>query len=116
MSVIFGAHISISKGLVKAVDRANDLGCQVMQIFSQSPQSFRGISKKNIDAVDIDPSILLMYSVINYKKNNKKAALEYFDRARKVGFGIEKFKYFFRLNHETIDDSLKILTQMEKDL
>ena len=52
MSVIFGAHISISKGLVKAVDRANDLGCQVMQIFSQSPQSFRGISKKNIDAVD----------------------------------------------------------------
>ena len=26
MSVIFGAHISISKGLVKAVDRANDLG------------------------------------------------------------------------------------------
>ena len=52
MSVIFGAHISISKGLVKAVDRANDLGCKVMQIFSQSPQSFRGISKKNIDAVD----------------------------------------------------------------
>ena len=52
MSVIFGAHISISKGLVKAVDRANDLGCKVMQIFSQSPQSFRGISKKNIGAVD----------------------------------------------------------------
>ncbi len=44
---------------------------------------------KNIDAVDIDPSILLMYSVINYKKNNKKAALEYFDRARKVGFGVK---------------------------
>ena len=52
MSVIFGAHISISKGLVKAVDRANELGCKVMQIFSQSPQSFRGISKKNIEAVD----------------------------------------------------------------
>ena len=46
----------------------------------------------------------------------KKVALEYFDRARKVGFGVEKFKYFFRLNQETIDDSLKILTQMEKDL
>ena len=71
---------------------------------------------ENIDAVDIDPSILLMYSVINYKKNNKKAALEYFDRARKVGYGVEKFKYFFRLNQETIDDSLKILTQIEKDL
>ena len=71
---------------------------------------------ENIDAVDIDPLILLMYSVINYKKNDKKAALEYFDRARKEGFGVEKFKYFFRLNQETIDDSLKILTQMEKDL
>ena len=71
---------------------------------------------ENIDAVDIDPLILLMYSVINYKKDNKKAALEYFDRARKVGFGVEKFKYLFRLNQETIDDSLKILTQMEKEL
>lgn len=52
MSVIFGAHISISKGLVKAVDEAHKLGCKVMQIFSQSPQSFRGISKKNLEAVD----------------------------------------------------------------
>ena len=67
---------------------------------------------ENIDAVDIDPLILLMYSVINYEKNNKRVALEYFDRAKKAGFGIEKFKYFFRLNQETIDDSVKILTQI----
>ena len=52
MSVIFGAHISISKGLVKAVDRAHELGCKVMQIFSQSPQSFRGISNAPKTAPD----------------------------------------------------------------
>ena len=71
---------------------------------------------ENINAVDIDPLILVLYSVINYKENNKKEALEYYDRFKKAGFGIEKFKYMFRFNQETIDNSLKILTQMEKEL
>ena len=71
---------------------------------------------ENIDAVDIDPMILCMYSVIHYKENKKKEALEYFERFKKAGFGIEKFKYMFRFNQETIDSSLKILTQMEKEL
>ena len=52
MTVIFGAHISISKGLDKAVDQADKLKCGIMQIFSQSPQSFRGVSQKNIDRID----------------------------------------------------------------
>ena len=71
---------------------------------------------ENINAVDIDPMILCIYSVIHYKENKKKEALKYFDRFKKAGFGIEKFKYMFRFNQETIDSSLKILTQMENEL
>ncbi len=52
MTVIFGSHISISKGLVKAIDYANSLNCRIMQIFSQSPRGFKGVSKKNIDSID----------------------------------------------------------------
>tara|TARA_B100000941_G_scaffold135699_1_gene96265 strand:- start:28 stop:1101 length:1074 start_codon:yes stop_codon:yes gene_type:complete len=71
---------------------------------------------ENINAVDIDPMILCIYSVIHYKENKKKEALKYFDRFKKAGFGIEKFKYMFRFNQETIDSSLKILTKMENEL
>ncbi len=71
---------------------------------------------ENINAVDIDPMILGIYSVIHYKENKKKEALKYFDRFKKAGLGIEKFKYMFRFNEETIDSSLKILTQMENEL
>ena len=53
---------------------------------------------------------------INYKDNKKKEALKYFDRFKKAGLGIEKFKYMFRFNQETIDSSLKILTQLENEL
>ena len=52
MTILFGSHISISKGLVKSIDYANSLGCKVMQIFSQSPRSFKGVSQKNINAID----------------------------------------------------------------
>jgi deoxyribonuclease-4 len=39
-----GLHISISGGLHKAVDRAKDRGCDIFQIFSQSPRSWNSKS------------------------------------------------------------------------
>jgi deoxyribonuclease-4 len=39
-----GLHISISGGLHKAVERAKDRGCDVFQIFSQSPRSWNSKS------------------------------------------------------------------------
>jgi deoxyribonuclease-4 len=39
-----GLHISISGGLRKAVERAKDRGCDVFQIFSQSPRSWNSKS------------------------------------------------------------------------
>jgi deoxyribonuclease IV len=33
-----GAHISIAGGIQNAPERAADLGCEVMQIFTRSPR------------------------------------------------------------------------------
>lgn len=45
-----GLHVSISGGLHKAVDRAKDRGCDVFQIFSQSPRSWNSKSLSDDDA------------------------------------------------------------------
>jgi deoxyribonuclease IV len=45
-----GLHISISGGLHKAVERAKDRGCDVFQIFSQSPRSWNSKSLSEDEA------------------------------------------------------------------
>jgi len=45
----FGFHVSISGGFALAVERAHELGCNTMQIFSRNP---RGWTVKPIDADD----------------------------------------------------------------
>jgi deoxyribonuclease-4 len=47
-----GLHISISGGLHKAVDRAKDRGCDIFQIFSQSPRSWNSKSLSEDDALE----------------------------------------------------------------
>jgi deoxyribonuclease-4 len=39
--VLFGAHVSSSGGISKAVDRATELGCEAVQVFTQSPRMWR---------------------------------------------------------------------------
>jgi deoxyribonuclease-4 len=39
--VLFGAHVSSSGGIWNAVDRAEELGCDTIQIFTQSPRMWR---------------------------------------------------------------------------
>ncbi len=38
--MLFGAHVSIAGGIENSPKRASELGCEVFQIFSRSPQSF----------------------------------------------------------------------------
>lgn len=38
---LFGAHVSTAGGVDKAAERAHKQGCEVMQIFVQSPQTFK---------------------------------------------------------------------------
>jgi deoxyribonuclease-4 len=45
-----GLHISISGGLYKAVERAKDRGCDIFQIFSQSPRSWNSESLSEDEA------------------------------------------------------------------
>jgi deoxyribonuclease-4 len=40
MYMRFGAHVSAAGGLWKAGERGKELGCEVIQIFSRSPQAF----------------------------------------------------------------------------
>jgi deoxyribonuclease IV len=39
--VLFGAHVSSSGGISNAVDRAVELGCDAVQVFTQSPRMWR---------------------------------------------------------------------------
>lgn len=40
--MIFGAHVSVSGGYDKALDYAQSVGCECMQIFAKSPRQWRG--------------------------------------------------------------------------
>jgi deoxyribonuclease-4 len=39
--MLIGGHVSSAGGLEKAIDRAEELGCETMQIFNQSPRTWR---------------------------------------------------------------------------
>lgn len=39
--MLYGAHISSSGGIWKAIDRAEELGCDAVQVFTQSPRMWR---------------------------------------------------------------------------
>jgi len=39
--VLFGAHVSSSGGISNAIDRGEELGCDAIQVFTQSPRMWR---------------------------------------------------------------------------
>ncbi len=39
--MLFGAHVSSSGGISKAIDRAAEMGCDAVQVFTQSPRMWR---------------------------------------------------------------------------
>ena len=41
MRVLFGAHVSSSGGISRAIDRAEEFGCDALQVFTQSPRMWR---------------------------------------------------------------------------
>jgi deoxyribonuclease IV len=51
-----GVHVSIAGGLVKAVERAHDLRCDTMQVFSKSP---RGWAARPLDPEDASRAFAL---------------------------------------------------------
>ena len=45
-AVLIGAHVSSSGGIHTAIDRAEDLGCDAAQVFTQSPRTWRPTNHK----------------------------------------------------------------------
>ncbi|MDX6488678.1 MAG: deoxyribonuclease, partial [Gaiellaceae bacterium] len=39
--MLFGAHVSCSGGIHRAIDRAESFGCDAVQVFTQSPRAWR---------------------------------------------------------------------------
>ena len=39
--MLYGAHVSSAGGISKAIDRAEELGCNAVQVFTQSPRMWR---------------------------------------------------------------------------
>jgi deoxyribonuclease-4 len=50
--MLIGAHVSASGGLVKAWERAAEMGCDAMQIFNQSPRMWKPTQYKESDIAE----------------------------------------------------------------
>lgn len=48
---LIGAHVSASGGIHKAVERAADIGCNAVQVFSSSPRTWR---RKPLESIDFE--------------------------------------------------------------
>jgi len=62
-----GVHVSIAGGIDKAVERARDLGCSAMQIFSRNPRGWEAsplslplvrLFREKVEQNDIDPVVV----------------------------------------------------------
>ncbi len=99
--VRLGVHVSISGGLDKAVNRAKELGCNTLQIFSRNPRGWSAAPLKTeaiinfvnlLSMEDIDPIIIHTPYLINlaspdeeiYEKSIAALALD-LQRARLLG-------------------------------
>ena len=47
--MLIGGHVSTAGGLVKALERAEERGCETMQVFNQSPRAWRPTNYSDAD-------------------------------------------------------------------
>ena len=75
-----GLHVSIAGGIEKAADRARDLGCTAMQIFSRNPRGWNPaplppesirIFKEKITARAIDPVVVHTPYLLNLASGDR---------------------------------------------
>lgn len=94
--MLFGAHVSIAGGLVKALDRAEEIGAEVLQIFVSSPHSFKITKYSDDDIVTF---------VKEYKKQGFKGL--FFHAVYLINLASEK-EYLVNLSEESIVHYLRI--------
>ncbi len=57
-----------------------------------------------------------MYAIMDFREHKKRKAMEYFDRPKKAGFKVEKFKYVCSFYQYIIDNSIETLNKLAKGL
>jgi len=98
-----GAHVSSAGGISKAVDRGAEIGCETIQIFGSSPQSwaFKPVPEAEIDAfrektaeTGIGPAFLHAIYLINLGTPNQEnlekgiqSLINYMTLAAQIGAG-----------------------------
>jgi deoxyribonuclease IV len=98
--MLIGAHVSTGGGLPRVIERAEDIGCDSIQIFNQSPRMWRptrysdddfaafreAMKSSRVEAVAIH-AIYLINPATNDKEMRRKS-LESLTHALRVGDGI----------------------------
>jgi deoxyribonuclease IV len=89
--VLFGAHVSSDGGIDKAVDRAAEMRCEAMQVFTQSPRMWRPTA------------------------HSEEALARFRARRREAGIGAVVCHAVYLVNLATLDDDMheKSRTAME---
>jgi deoxyribonuclease-4 len=98
--MLIGAHVSTGGGLPKAIERADDLRCESIQIFNQSPRMWRptrysdddfAAFRNSVDASKVQVVAIHAIYLINPATNDKemrRKSLDSLTHALRVGDGI----------------------------
>jgi len=98
--MLIGAHVSTGGGLSKAIERAEDLRCESIQIFNQSPRMWRPTRysdddfaefREAMDASKVEVVAIHAIYLINPATNDRemrKKSLDSLTHALRVGDGI----------------------------
>jgi deoxyribonuclease-4 len=100
LTVLIGAHVSTGGGLVRALERAEDLRCDAIQIFNQSPRMWRptrysdddfaafreAMKNSRVEAVAIH--MIYLINPAAKDREMRKKSLDSLTHALRVGDGI----------------------------
>jgi deoxyribonuclease-4 len=98
--MLVGAHVSTAGGLVKAIERGSELGCESIQIFNQSPRMWRPTKygpddfaefKEAMDDSPVEAVVIHAVYLINCASKDKelrKKSLASLTHALRIGDGI----------------------------
>jgi deoxyribonuclease IV len=98
--MLIGAHVSTGGGLSRAIERAEDLRCEAIQIFNQSPRMWRPTRygeddfaqfREAMEASRVESVAIHMIYLINPAANDKemrRKSLDSLTHALRVGDGI----------------------------
>jgi deoxyribonuclease-4 len=98
--MLIGAHVSTGGGLAKAIERAEEMRCEAIQIFNQSPRMWRptryteedfAAFREAMEGSRVEVAAIHMIYLINpaaADKEMRKKSLESLTHALRVGDGI----------------------------